>query len=70
MRKLVRSKVADLTAFRDGEANAEALQKTAVPLGEAHPAHAIYWRAQNQMSIMAELLLELEEMRRCRPSTN
>jgi hypothetical protein len=66
MRKLVRSKVADLTAFRHGKASAEALQKSAVPpdqLGEIHPAHAIYAQTQNQMSIMAELLLELEEMK-------
>ena len=66
MRRQVRSKVVDLAAFRDGNANAEALQSTVVApdkLGELHPAHAIYAHVQNQMSVMAEQLLELPEMK-------
>src|ERR1700687_601379 len=66
MRRQVRSKVANLAAFREGNAYAEALQKSVVAAdkrNELHPAHAIYAHVQNQMSVMAEQLLELEEMK-------
>jgi hypothetical protein len=66
MRRQVRSKVANLAAFREGNAYAEALQKSLVAAdkrNELHPAHAIYAHVQNQMSVMAEQLLELEEMK-------
>ena len=66
MRRQVRSKVTKLEAVRDGIAYAEALQNSVVApekLQELHPAHAIYVHVQNQMSVMAEQLLELEEMR-------
>jgi hypothetical protein len=65
MRRLVRSKVVDLAAFREGNEFAAALQNSAVPpvtLREMHPAHAIYAHVQNQMSVMAEQLLQLPEM--------
>lgn len=65
MRRQVRSKVANLAAFREGNAYAEALQNTvaaADKLQKMHPAHAIYAHVQNQMSVMAEQLLELPEM--------
>jgi hypothetical protein len=66
MRRQVRSKVANLAAFREGNEHAEALQKSVVApdkLQEMHPAHAIYTHVQNQMSVMAEQLLELPEMK-------
>jgi hypothetical protein len=66
MRRQVRSKVADLAAFREGNAYTVALQDTvAAPatLQTLHPAHAIYAHVQNQLSVMAEQLLELEEMK-------
>jgi hypothetical protein len=65
MRRQVRSKVADLTAFRQGSAYAESLQSSVVAsdkLEEMHPAQAIYTHVQNQMSVMAEQLLQLPEM--------
>jgi hypothetical protein len=65
MRRLVRSKVTNLAAFREGNAYAEALQSTvATPeqLQETHPGFAIYAHVQNQMSVMAEQLLQLREM--------
>jgi hypothetical protein len=66
MRRQVRAKVANLAAFREGNAYAEALQNSVVTqdkLQELHPAHAIYAHVQNQMSVMAEQLLELPEMK-------
>ena len=66
MRSEVRSKVTNLAAFRDGNAYAEALQNSThsrQQLQEMHPAHAIYAHVQNQMSVMAEQLLALEEMK-------
>jgi hypothetical protein len=66
MRRQVRSKVANLAAFREGNAYAEALQNSVVApdkLLEMHSAHAIYAHVQNQMSVMAEQLLELAEMK-------
>ncbi len=66
MRRQVRAKVANLAAFREGNAYAEALQGTVTApnkLKEMHPAHAIYAHVQNQMSVMAEQLLELPEMK-------
>jgi hypothetical protein len=66
MRRLVRSKVTNLAAFREGNAYAEALQSTvATPehLKETHPGFAIYAHVQNQMSVMAEQLLQLREMK-------
>jgi hypothetical protein len=47
MRRQVRSKVANLAAFREGNAFAEALQKSVLTpetLKEMHPAYAIYAR--------------------------
>jgi hypothetical protein len=61
----VRSKVVNLDAIREGNAYAEALQQSAIKpdnLKDMHPAHAIYTHAQNQMSVMAEQLLELRDM--------
>jgi hypothetical protein len=65
LRRQVRSKVADLTAFREGSAYAESLQNSVVgpdKLEEMHPAHALYAHVQNQMSVMGEQLLQLPEM--------
>jgi hypothetical protein len=65
MRRQIHSKMANLAAFREGNAYAEALQNTvAAPdaLKEMHPAHAIYAHVRNQMSVMAEQLLRLAEM--------
>jgi hypothetical protein len=66
LRRQMRMKVVDLAAFRAGQEYAEALQKTVTPkeqLGENHPAHAAYVYAQNQMSITAEQLFQLPEMK-------
>ena len=66
MRRQVRSKITNLAAFRDGNAYAEALQKSVLShqqLQQTHPAHAIYAHVQNQMSVMAEQFLELDEMK-------
>ncbi len=66
MRRQMGSKVANLEAFRAGKAQAEAMQRSvATPesLQGSHPAHARYAYVQNQMSVMAEQLLELDEMR-------
>lgn len=66
MRRQVRSKVVDLAAFREGNAYAEALQNTMAgpdEMAKTHPAHAIYAYVQNQMSAMAEQLLQLPEMK-------
>ncbi|MGO9635203.1 MAG: hypothetical protein ACLPX1_15110 [Steroidobacteraceae bacterium] len=66
MRRQVRSKVMNLAAFREGNALAETLQASVVApetLKELHPAHALYTHVQNQMSVMAEQLLELPEMK-------
>lgn len=66
LRREVRSKVTNLAAFRDGHAYAEALQTSVQShqqRQETHPAHAIYAYVQNQMSVMAEQLLALEEMK-------
>jgi hypothetical protein len=56
----------DLAAFRAGQEYAEVLQNSVTPkeqLAETHPAHAAYVYAQNQMSVMAEQLLQLPEMK-------
>ena len=66
IRRQLRAKVADLTAFREGKAVAAELQASAYATGkqrELHPAHAIYAQVQNQMSRMAEPLLELAQMK-------
>jgi hypothetical protein len=66
LRQQVRTTVADLAAFREGTAYAEALQGSVVThkeLAQTHPAHAIYVHVQNQMSVMAEQLLQLREMK-------
>jgi len=66
MRRQVRAKVADLSAFRAGAARAEELQKTVASpetLKELPLGHAMYAHVQNQMSVMAEQLLELAEMK-------
>lgn len=65
-RRQMRMKVVDLAAFRAGQEYAEALQNTVTPkdrLARTHPAFAIYVHAQNQMSVMAEQLLQLAEMK-------
>jgi hypothetical protein len=66
MRQQVRTKVTNLAAFREGNAYAEALQSSVVApdqLEDTHPSHAIYVHVQNQMSVMAEQLLQLREMK-------
>jgi hypothetical protein len=66
LRRQMRMKMVDLAAFRAGQEYAEALQKTVTPkeqLAKSDPAHAAYVYAQNQMSIMAEQLLQLPEMK-------
>ena len=66
MRREVRSKVVNLAAFREGNARAEALLSSVVAaedLAKTHPTHAMYVYVQNQMSVMAEQLLELTEMK-------
>jgi len=66
LRRRLRMKVVDLAAFRAGREYAEAPQKSVTPkeeLAETHPAHAAYAYAQNQMSVMAEQLLQLPEMK-------
>ena len=66
LRRQMRMKVVDLAAFRAGQEHAEALQKSVTPkeqLAETQPAHAAYVYAQNQMSVMAEQLLQLPEMK-------
>jgi hypothetical protein len=62
----MRSKVVDLEAFRAGNEFAEELQDSVITpeaLKEMHPAHSIYVHVQNQMSVMAEQLLQLPEMK-------
>lgn len=66
LRRQMRMKVVDLAAFRAGQEYAESLQNSVTPkeqLAKTHPAHAAYVYAQNQMSIMAEQLLQLPEMK-------
>jgi hypothetical protein len=66
LRQQVRTRVTDLAAFREASAYAETLQRSVVPreeLEDTHPAHAIYVHVQNQISVMAEQLLQLREMR-------
>ncbi len=66
LRRQLRLKVTDLAAFRAGREYAETLQRTVTPseaLAETHPAHALYILAQNQMSVMAEQLLRMPEMK-------
>lgn len=66
MRRQMGSKVSDLAAFRAGKAAADALQRSVVrpeSLKASDPAHALYTYVQNQMSVMAEQLLALDEMR-------
>ena len=66
LRRQMRLKITDLAAFRAGQEYAAALQKTVTSseeLAEAHPAHAVYIHAQNQMSVMAEQLLQMPELK-------
>jgi hypothetical protein len=66
LRRQMLMKVVDLATFRAGQEYAEALQNSVTPkeqLAETHPAHAAYVYAQNQMSIVAEQLLQLPEMK-------
>jgi len=61
------SKLIDLSAFRASCEQAEDLQKTTVnpaALAKMHPAHGAYVLAQNQMSVMSELLTQLPELSR------
>ncbi|MEO7206832.1 MAG: hypothetical protein ABI145_08590 [Steroidobacteraceae bacterium] len=66
IRQQLRSKVVDLSMIRAWNEFAEALQNSVVTpetLRNTHPAHSIYLHVQNQMSVMAEQLLGLPEMR-------
>jgi hypothetical protein len=66
VRRHIRMKVVDFAAFRAGQEQAKALQNSLTPkeqLAKTHPAHAAYVSAQNQMSIMAEQLLQMPEMK-------
>lgn len=63
--RFLKNKVIDLSAVRQGKAIAEMLQKEiprASGLAELHPAHAIYVFVENQISILAEILLQLDEI--------
>ena len=67
LQKQQRSKVVDLSAFRAGKKQAEYLQQSIVNdqrLAALHPAHAPYVFAQNQLSVMAEILTSLPELDR------
>jgi hypothetical protein len=62
----MRTRVVKFAEFRAGKEYAKALQKSVTPkeeLAETHPAHAAYVYAQNQMSILAEQLVQLSEMK-------
>jgi hypothetical protein len=62
-----RNKVIDLSAFRACRQHADFIQQSVVSnsaLAELHPAHALYVYAQNQLSVMAELLTSLPELDR------
>jgi len=66
MRRQVRSKVVELAVFREGNEFAESLQNSVArpeTLKEMHPTYAIYVHVQNQMSVMAEQLMEFPEMK-------
>ena len=63
LQKLQRQQVLDLTAWRQGKAQAEALQRTVISqpeLAELDPLHALYVYGQNQLSVMIEQLAEFE----------
>jgi hypothetical protein len=65
--RLLEEKVIDLSAIREGRAIAERLQATAPAdnvLDELHPAHATYAYVQNQISILAEALSQLDDLDR------
>lgn len=67
LQKQHRSQVVDLSAFRAGKKQAEYLQQSVVSdqtLAALHPAHAPYVFAQNQLSVMAEILTSLPELDR------
>jgi hypothetical protein len=60
-------KTVDLKSVMVGRDHAEELQRTVATRDELaglHPAHAAYIYAQNQVSVMAEQLTALKEMRR------
>lgn len=64
-KRMAGARVVDLGSRRAGRAHAEELQRTvanAEALGGLHPTHAAYVLAQNQASVMAELLTSLDEM--------
>jgi hypothetical protein len=66
VRRHMRMKVVDFAAFRAGQEQAKALQNSVTPeeqLAKTHPGQAAYIHAQNQMSIMAEQLLQMPEMK-------
>jgi hypothetical protein len=66
VRRHMRMKVVDFAAFRAGQEQAKALQNSVTPeeqLAKTHPGQAAYVYAQNQMSIMAEQLLQMPEMK-------
>ncbi|HLG19848.1 MAG TPA: hypothetical protein VI895_08565 [Bdellovibrionota bacterium] len=65
MKREIREKVVDIRSVIEGRVTAEELQKTVVTrqkLAAYHPAHAAYLYAQNQMSVMSELITSLDEM--------
>lgn len=67
LRGYVEAKVVDLSAVREGNKTAEALQKTVASgeeLADYQPAHAAYVYAQNQASVLVEQLVMLPGMER------
>jgi hypothetical protein len=62
----MRMNVVDFAAFRAGHQQAKGLHNSLPPkeqLAKTHPAHAAYVYAQNRMSIMAEQLFQMPEMK-------
>jgi len=65
MKRHSRGKIVRLKDVIGGRAVAEELQKTVVGperLASMHPAHAAYIYAQNQVSVMSEMITELDAM--------
>jgi len=65
MKRHVSGKVVNLKAVLNGRAAAEELQRTVVTpqaLAGMHPTHAAYTYAQNQVSVMSEMLTTLDAM--------
>ena len=65
MKRHSRGKIIRLKDVIGGRAMAEGLQKTVVDakgLAGMHPAHAVYTYAQNQISVMSEMLTSLDPL--------